>query len=249
MEKDDVTTEDNIFDIEIPQDDASPDTDLLKYLANILITQAEVCNLARQVVDSIMPGLTNNANLGMVKFMPLNQEGDYLYARIQNAGNHVPAIAMVGNDDTYEYLINIIPDYGGMPSSETEPAEMPKGAGASLIRTLKEGDRKSLGSMIFQRIPGMKKHAWNTQALRKNSSISFTDAGIHIHRMQCLSLWQETALEAFLITILICFMKKTDKYLRLQIKQGCLRQCHGRWMKEIKSSSARLQQMQRMDLQ
>lgn len=78
--------------------------------------------------------------------------------------------------------------------------------------------------MIFQRIPGMKKHAWNTQALRKNSSISFTDAGIHIHRMQCLSLWQETALEAFLITILICFNEKTDKYLRLQIKQCCLRQ-------------------------
>ena len=42
----------------------------------------------------------------------------------------------------YEYLINIIPDYSGMPGSETEPAEMPKGAGASLIRTLKEGDRK-----------------------------------------------------------------------------------------------------------
>ena len=155
MEKDDVTTEDNIFDIEIPQDDASPDTDLLKYLANILITQAEVCNLARQVVDSIMPGLTGDANLSMVKFMPLNQEGDYLYDRIQNAGNHVPAIAMVGNDDTYEYLINIIPDYGGMPSSETEPAEMPKGAGASLIRTLKEGDRKKSWQYDFST------HTWN----------------------------------------------------------------------------------------
>ena len=128
MEKDNVTTEDNIFDIEIPQDDISPDTDSLKYLANILITQAEVCNLARQVVDSIMPGLTGSANLNMIKFMPLNQEGNYLYDRIQNAGNHVPIIAMVGNDDTYEYLINIIPDYGGVPGSETEPAEMPKGS-------------------------------------------------------------------------------------------------------------------------
>ena len=39
MEKDNVTTEDNIFDIEIPQDDISPDTDSLKYLANILITR------------------------------------------------------------------------------------------------------------------------------------------------------------------------------------------------------------------
>lgn len=155
MEKDDVTTEDNIFDIEIPQDDASTDTDLLKYLANILITQAEVCNLARQVIDSIMPGLTSSANLSMVKFMPLNQEGDYLYDRIQNTGNHVPVIAMVGNDDTYEYLINIIPDYGGVPGSETEPAEMPKGASASLIRTLKEGDRKKSWQYDFST------HTWN----------------------------------------------------------------------------------------
>ena len=155
MEKDNVTTEDNIFDIEIPQDDISPDTDSLKYLANILITQAEVCNLARQVVDSIMPGLTGSANLSMVKFMPLNQEGNYLYDRIQNAGNHVPVIAMVGNDDTYEYLINIIPDYGGVPGSETEPAEMPKGASASLIRTLKEGDRKKSWQYDFST------HTWN----------------------------------------------------------------------------------------
>lgn len=158
MEKDDVTTEDNIFDIEIPQDDASPDTDSLKYLANILITQAEVCNLARQVVDSIMPGLTGSANLSMVKFMPLNQEGNYLYDRIQNAGNHVPVIAMVGNDDTYEYLINIIPDYGGVPGSETEPAEMPKGASASLIRTLKEGDRKKSWQYDFST------HTWNEKS-------------------------------------------------------------------------------------
>ena len=42
MEKDDVTTEDNIFDIEIPQDDASPDTDLLKYLANFNHTGGSV---------------------------------------------------------------------------------------------------------------------------------------------------------------------------------------------------------------
>ena len=114
---------------------------------------------------------------------------------------------MVGNDDTYEYLINIIPDYGGVPGSETEPAEMPKGTSASLIRTLKEGDRKSHGSMIFSTHTGMKNRVWML-GLQKNSSISFMDVDIHIHHMQCLSLWQETALEAFLMTTLICFMKK-----------------------------------------
>lgn len=144
MEKETDMTEDNIFDIEIPSAGKAPNTTLLKSLASILVTQAEVCNLSRQVIESLLPEMMEKAKLSHIEFTLLNREGNYLFDRITKSGNHVPSLTMTGEDDTYTYFICINPDYSGAPPNNMEPAVMPKGASASLIRILKDGDmRKS----------------------------------------------------------------------------------------------------------
>ena len=133
--------EDNIFDIDIPSDDndkKSPNTEVFFELTNILLRQAKICDLARQMAEMITAGMIEKAGIQHVEFSPLNNREDALYDRIADGGNRVPEIVMIGEDDDFCYVIKIKPDYGGnVPSNSSEP-EPPAGAGASLVRSHKD---------------------------------------------------------------------------------------------------------------
>lgn len=133
--------EDNIFDIDIPSDDNDkklPNTEAFFELTNILLRQAKICDLARQMAEMITAGMIEKAGIQHVEFSPLNNREDALYDRIADGGNRVPEIVMIGEDDDFCYVIKIKPDYGGnVPSNSSEP-EPPAGAGASLVRSHKD---------------------------------------------------------------------------------------------------------------
>ena len=107
--------EDNIFDIDIPSDDndkKSPNTEAFFELTNILLRQAKICDLARQMAEMITAGMIEKAGIQHVEFSPLNNREDALYDRIADGGNRVPEIVMIGEDDDFCYVIRINPDYG-----------------------------------------------------------------------------------------------------------------------------------------
>ena len=149
--------EDNIFDIDIPSDDndkKSPNTEAFFELTNILLRQAKICDLARQMAEMITAGMIEKAGIQHVEFSPLNNREDALYDRIADGGNRVPEIVMIGEDDDFCYVIRINPDYGNMPSNNAEP-EPPAGAGASLVRSHKDPGNPEAWQYDF------KKDYWN----------------------------------------------------------------------------------------